>query len=172
MLWFLLGPGPSMSKDLAERVRGNRVCAVGNAYELAPWADFLVANDISWWKKHPDAHKFAGRKFSANLIKGVERVQPNTFGSQSNSGVLGLDVLRNEGATKIVMLGFDMHGTHFFGPYTNGCTNTSDKRRQVHKTQFATWAKRNPKIEVLNATEGTALKCFPIVRLDEVLLPG
>lgn len=161
-----------MSKDLAERVRGNRVCAVGNAYELAPWADFLVANDISWWKKHPDAHKFAGRKFSANLIKGVERVQPNTFGSQSNSGVLGLDVLRNEGATKIVMLGFDMHGTHFFGPYTNGCTNTSDKRRQVHKTQFATWAKRNPKIEVLNATEGTALKCFPIVRLDEVLLSG
>lgn len=171
MLWFLLGPGPSMNRDLAERVRGNKVCAVGNAYELAPWADVLVANDVKWWQKHSDAHKFAGRKFTANQIRGVERVKPNTFGSISNSGVLGLDVLRNEGATKVVLLGFDMHGTHFFGPYTNGCTNTSDKRREVHKQQFAQWAKKNPSVEVVNATEGTHLKCFPIVRLDEVLHP-
>jgi hypothetical protein len=171
MLWFLLGPGPSMSRDLAERVRGNRVCAVCNAYELAPWADVLVANDIRWWQKHPKAYEFAGRKFSANQINGVEKAKPNTFGSLSNSGVLGLDVVRNLGATKVVMLGFDMHGTHFFGPYRNGCSNTSDKRRQVHKQQFAQWGKRNPGVEVLNATEGTHLKCFPIVRLDEVLHP-
>lgn len=171
MLWFLLGPGPSMNRDLAERVRGNRVCAVSNAYELAPWADVLVANDIKWWKNHPQAHQFAGRKFTANQISGVERAKPNTFGSLSNSGVLGLDVLRNLGATRVVMLGFDMHGTHFFGPYTNGCTNTSDKRREVHKQQFAQWAKKNPSVEVVNATEGTHLKCFPIVRLDEVLHP-
>jgi hypothetical protein len=161
-----------MSGDLAERVRGNKVCAVSNAYELAPWADMLVANDIRWWQKHPDAYKFQGRKFSANVINGVERCKPNTFGSLSNSGVLGLDAVRNAGATKVVMLGFDMHGTHFFGPYQNGCTNTSDRRREVHKSQFAQWKKKNPNIEVLNATEGSALKCFPIVRLDEVLLPG
>jgi hypothetical protein len=160
-----------MSRDLADRVRGNKVCAVGNAYELAPWADVLVANDIKWWEKHPDAHKFSGRKFSANKIKGVEQVTPVTFGSLSNSGVLGLDVVRNLGATRVVMLGFDMHGTHFFGPYKNGCSNTSKQKRETHKNQFKQWKKRNPKVEVLNATEGSALKCFPIVRLDEVLLP-
>lgn len=171
MLWFLLGPGPSMNRDLADRVRGNRVCVVGNAYEVAPWADMLVANDIRWWQNHPKAHEFAGRKLSANQIKGVERLKPNTFGSLSNSGVLGLDAVRNEGATKVVMLGFDMHGTHFFGPYTNGCTNTSEKRRTIHKQQFATWGRRNPTVEVVNATEGTQLKCFPIARLDEVLRP-
>lgn len=159
-----------MSRNLAERVRGKgNVCAVGNAYELAPWADILVANDVTWWKKHPEAYKFAGDKCSANMIKGINRVKPNMFGSQSNSGVLGLDEIRNRGGTKVVMLGFDMHGTHFFGPYTNGCTNTSAKRREVHKNQFAEWGKRNPQVEVLNATEGTQLKCFPIVRLDEVL---
>jgi len=159
-----------MNADLAERVRGQKVCVVNNAYELAPWADVLVANDVKWWKNHPEAHKFAGRKFTSHRIEGVETAKPNTFGGMANSGLLALDVLRNLGATKVVMLGFDMHGSHFFGPYTNGCINTLPSRRKEHMLQFAQWKKRNPKVEVLNATEGTALKCFPLVRLDEVLL--
>jgi hypothetical protein len=158
-----------MNADLAERVRGQKVCVVNNTYELAPWADVLVANDVKWWKTHPEAHKFAGRKFTTHKVTGVETAKPNTFGGMANSGLLGLDVLRNLGATKVVMLGFDMHGTHFFGPYTNGCINTLPSRRKEHMLQFAQWKKRNPNVEVVNATEGTALKCFPLVRLDEVL---
>lgn len=157
-----------MSLELAERVRGKLVCAVNNSFELAPWADILVANDQSWWRKHPHARQFGGRKFSSNLIDGIERVKPNTFGSQSNSGVLALDTVRNLGATSVVLLGFDMHGTHFFGEYTNGCNNTSDKRRQVHHQQYRQWAKRNT-IEVLNCTKGSALDCFPMRELDAVL---
>lgn len=167
--WYALAPGPSMSAALAERVRGNNVAVVGNTYTLAPWADLLVANDQNWWRKHPEAHGFAGRKFSANQIKGVEQAKPNTFGNRSNSGVLALDVLRNLGATRIVMLGFDMHGSHFFGPYRNGCTNTSEARRKVHLQQFKLWRMRNTKLEVVNATENSALTCFPTARLDEYL---
>lgn len=158
-----------MSLELAERVRGKQVCAINNSYELAPWADVLVANDESWWRRHPQAHELAGKKFSANRIKGVERVSPNSFGAQSNSGVLAMDVVRNLGATSIVLLGFDMHGTHFFGPYTNGCGNTEPRRRRVHFIQYRIWAKRNKSIEVLNCTEGSALDCFPMGSLDEVL---
>ena len=102
-------------------------------------------------------------------IKGVDRVKPNTFASRSNSGVLALDVLRNLGATKIVLLGFDMHGTHFFGPYKNGCANTSEARRRVHLQQFKQWRMRNPNVDVVNATEGSALQCFPTARLDDYL---
>lgn len=168
MLWFCLAPGPSMSRELAERVRGQKVCVVGNTYELAPWADVLVANDTKWWRLHPEAHGFAGRKFSANKIAGVEQIQPNTFGSRSNSGVLALDCMRNLGATRVVLLGFDMHGTHFFGPYTNGCANTSEVRRRAHLQQFKQWRAKNKEIEVVNATEGSAIKCFPMARLDEI----
>lgn len=157
-----------MSRELAERVRGNLVCVVGNTYELAPWADVLVANDASWWRHHPEAHGFAGRKFSANKIAGVERVEPNTYASRSNSGVLAMDCVRNLGATRIVLLGYDMHGTHFFGKYTNGCANTSDVRRKAHMQQFKCWPRRNKGIEVLNATAGSALECFKMVSLDEL----
>lgn len=168
-VWYVLAPGPSMSAGLAERVRGNNVAVVGNTYTLAPWADVLVANDVNWWRRHPEAHGFAGRKFSANQIKGVERAKPVTFGSRSNSGVLALDVLRNLGATRIVMLGFDMAGSHFFGRYTNGCTNTSDRRREEHKKQFKQWRMRNPTVDVINCTEGSALTCFPMARADDEL---
>lgn len=161
-----------MSRELAESVRGNRVCVVGNTYELAPWADVLVANDAKWWRLHPEAHGFAGRKFSANKIAGVEQIQPNTYGSRSNSGVLALDCLRNLGATRVVLLGFDMHGSHFFGKYTNGCANTNDQRRRIHLAQYARWAKRNQDIQVINCTPGSALQCFPMARLDDYLRTG
>jgi hypothetical protein len=96
-------------------------------------------------------------------------VKPNSFGSQSNSGVLALDTVRNLGATSVVLLGFDMHGTHFFGQYTNGCGNTTVQRREVHHRQYRQWAQRNKSIEVLNCTKGSALDCFPMRELDAVL---
>lgn len=167
MQWYCLAPGPSMSACLAERVRGNNVAVVGNTYTLAPWADVLIANDSAWWRRYPEAKQFAGRKFSANAIADVERVMPNSFGTQSNSGVLALDVLRNLGATKIVLLGFDMHGSHYFGPYRNGLRNTSEQQRKNHLRQFRDWRLANPKIDVINCTEGSALTCFPVARLDE-----
>ncbi|HBZ8061176.1 TPA: hypothetical protein MM161_004854, partial [Klebsiella pneumoniae] len=55
----LLGPGPSASASLAERLRGRRVGVVGNAFELAPWAEFLAASDRQWWDKYPEARQFA-----------------------------------------------------------------------------------------------------------------
>lgn len=163
MKWFVLAPGPSMSRQLADRVRGENVIAVANAYELAPWAHSLVANDSRWWKLHPEAMKFAGRKFSANrLDEPIERVNPNTFDTSSNSGLLALDLARNYGATLIVMLGFDMHGTHFFGPYKNGCANTPDRRRQEFIGQFRDWAmrKENKAVRVVNCTPGSRITCF------------
>lgn len=167
--WFVLAPGPSLSIELAERVNGCRVCVVSNAYQVAPWADCLVSNDAGWWKRHPDARSFSGRKCSANRIDGIEIIHPATFGTSSNSGVLALDEVRNSGAMKIVMLGFDMHGTHFFGPYTNGCRNTSPSRREQHRKQFEEWAKSNKMIQVINCTAGTSLAAFPVGNLEDHL---
>ena len=157
-----------MSQALADSVRGHRVVAINNVYELAPWADALAANDLSWWRKHPEAKQFSGSKYSANRIgDGVEQVRSPLVTSCSNSGVLALEVAKRQGATRILLLGFDMHGTHYFGKYTNGCTNTTEARRKVHHSQFARWGRANRNIEVINCTEGSALACFPKARLDD-----
>jgi hypothetical protein len=156
----LLAPGPSMSQGLADSLRGHVVGVVSNCFLLAPWADFLVAQDRQWWLKHPEAQQFKGRKFSANrMIPGVERVE-RSF-TNWNSGVLALQVCVQLGAASIRLYGFDMRGTHFFGPYTNGLSNTTPSRRAVHLNQYAVWARRNPGIQVINCTPGSALQCFP-----------
>lgn len=166
-LAVLLAPGPSMSRDLAESVRGRAmVGAITSAWTLAPWADFLAATDIKWWGKNPDAKNFAGRKFSPNQIAGVERVR---LTPDRSSLVVGMEVAKMMGATKIALLGVDHHGTHFFGPYTDGCKNTSLKRRGDHAIQYAIWSRRNPEIEIVNCTPGTALTVFPVRNIEDVL---
>lgn len=154
----LLGPGPSASPDLAQRLRGRRVGVVGNAFELAPWAEFLAASDVQWWEKHPAAMAFAGVRYTAHRKAGLQQLA----GARTNwnSGVLGLAVAASLGATLVRLHGFDLRGTHFFGPYTNGLRNTAPARREVHQQQFAQWARQNPHVRVLNCTPGSALRCF------------
>lgn len=155
----LLAPGPSMSPDLAASLRGRRVGVVGNCFELAPWAEFVAANDLSWWAAYPAAMKFAGRRFSSHKIVGVEQLQSSRH--NWNSGVLALAVAAWMGATVVRLHGFDMHGSHYFGPYENGLRNTPRDRREVHKQQYAQWGRQNRSVSVINCTPGSALTCFP-----------
>lgn len=166
--WALLAPGPSASAEDAERVRaaGIPLGVIGNAFQLAPWADFLAATDSAWWRKHPEALSLPCDRYTMHEVRGVERVKVSGYVSV-NSGVLGLEVARSKGASQILLLGFDMHGTHFFGKYTNGLSNTTDQRRRMHLAQYARWAARNRHIEVFNCTPGSALKCFPEAKLDD-----
>lgn len=171
MRCFVLAPGPSMSREIAERVRGHGiVVAVGNSYELAPWADALVANDRVWWDEHPEAHKFAGRKFCTKTISGIERHRGLGVRGDANSGMLGIDVaVEVFKASEVVLLGFDFSGTHFFGRYTNGCSNTTPASRQTHQRQMKAWRMLHPKVPVVNCTPGSALKAFPLGDLDAYL---
>jgi len=159
-----------MSQALADRVReipGVSFGVVTSAWPLAPWADFLAAQDIAWWRKNPTAlTELSGAKYSANRIDGVIRVQSSCMTSSTNSGVLALEVARIRGATRIILLGFDQHGSHYFGPYTNGLTNTPEPRRASHRHQFRMWGLMHKHVEVLNATKGSALTCFPTIDLD------
>lgn len=158
--WAIIAPGPSARAEDAELARdsGYSVGCVSNAFELAPWCKFIAASDAKWWHKHWQAmlHK---KKFSIGEVSGVEQVAMQ--GGCINSGVLALEVAKRMGAKQILLLGFDMHGTHFFGRYTNGLTNTSEDRRKVHLREYAAWAKDNAGIEVINCTHGSALDCFP-----------
>lgn len=164
--WALLAPGPSASAELAELIRHLPTGAIGCAFQLAPWARFVAASDRGWWRKYPDAMAFPER-FAMMPVDGAERINVPVVGAICNSGVLGLEVAKLKGATRILLLGFDMHGAHFFGAYTNGLRNTNESQRRNHLRQFADWGVANKGIEVINCTEGSALKCFPTARLDE-----
>lgn len=170
-VWVILASGPSMNKEIADYVRGKaKVIAVSDTYRLAPWADALVSHDRSWWRHHHKALKFAGRKFCRFRLQGTE-VFNTGIPSGCNSGYMAMNVAASKevwgkyAATKIILCGFDMHGTHFFGRHPSQLKNTTDKRRSIHKDQFSRWAG----CEVINCTKGSALTCFPMGELRGIL---
>lgn len=161
MKFAVLATGPSMSQEVADSVRYLRVVAISDAYKLAPWAEAMVSQDIAWWSANPDAMKFAGRKFSRNNIGGVERIKTDAVSTSSNSGLFALEVAKRLGATIIELHGFDMHGTHYFGPHPAHLRNTTKDRFEHFQVQFAQWGKQNPQLTVINKTPGSALRAFP-----------
>lgn len=166
----VLATGPSMSQAVADEVRdaGCRAVAVSDAYRLAPWADALVSHDAGWWNVHQDALQFQGRKFCSVPRRGTETlpVSPE-FGHGCNSGLQGMRVARDlYGATRILLLGFDMHGTHFFGKHQEPLRNTSATRRREMLAQFGQW---RGGCEVVNCTPGSALKQFRMSTIEEEL---
>lgn len=172
-LWALLAPGPSASHEIAESLNGMRVGAVGNAFELAPWADFIAASDRDWWEKHAQAKELPGEKYAMfNCGPGITRARVAGIPRTCNSGVLALEVAKNMGATKIFLFGFDMHGSHFFGPYVNGLKNTDPGRRKIHLAEYRAWARSNADIDVINCTPGSAIDCFPFGDIDALSNPS
>jgi hypothetical protein len=163
----VLATGPSMSQALADYVRDKcRVIAVSDAYKLAPWADALVSNDSAWWREHKDAMQFAGRRFCGTAYQQLERIKPDgNYPSGCNSGLQGMRAAGLLGATRILLLGFDMHGTHFFGLHPAPLRNTTANRFMVHIAQFRKW-KGCP---VINCTPASALKQFPFMDIRQAL---
>lgn len=155
---------------------------------MAPWADILFAGDAKWWKHyHARALKFEGRKVCArstppwpeiySLIQAYDYPsydpRPGYVVMGGNSGYMATHLAVQLGARRILLLGFDMKYSdgrrHWFG-------NHPEKLNS--KASFATWLNafekfakvlQEMKVEVLNCTPGSALKCFRRVPLEVAL---
>lgn len=140
---------------------------VSDAWRLAPWADALASSDAAWWKANPDALEFPGEKYGAmpdfQKVEGVAR-----FGTSSgtNSGLLGCMVSQSLGATKVLLCGFDMHSSHFFGPH-KVLKNTTPARFEIFKRQFSQYKPAG--VDIVNCTPNSALKAYRIGKLEEEL---
>ena len=170
--WAVLATGPSMSQAIADRVKGRcKVVAVSDSWVLAPWADALASTDAAWWKAHPAAMSFAGRKFGAmqefRPTPGVERMSAQTH---SNSGLLGLMVaVEKFGATRVLLCGVDLNrpGDHFFGKHKPPLKSTKAKTFDVFRQQFARYKPKG--VEIINCSPGSSLACYPRRVLEDCL---
>jgi hypothetical protein len=132
----VLAAGPSMSREICDRLRGRcRTIAVNNVGidtvesttgvmmpALAPWADVLFASDAKWWRTYHDrAVKFAGLKIgtlSGPSLPEIKRVafsgnapfdeRPERVVSGGNSGYQAVHIAAHFGAARILLFGFDM----------------------------------------------------------------
>lgn len=176
-----LASGPSLTKADVEFVRGKApVVCVSDTYRLAPWANVLHSCDAKWWNWHPQTVEFQGLKYTLNKRLNrldVERLKttghegleldPTGVRTGRNSGYQALNIAVHLGASRVVLLGYDMHGDHFFGSHP-------DKSRPPFAIASALWPTIvqpliDAGVEVINATRNTALVCFRKMSLEEAL---
>lgn len=182
-MWAVIGSGQSLNERdislcIAARSSGklNGIAAISNvALDFVPSADAIVSHDSKWWRAHPKALELPGEKWCREwgYSSGEEpspkpesiRLYTPSAGS-CNSGLFAMEIAHKKyGAERILLLGQDFHGTHYFGPYSNGLKNTSDSRFAEHIRQFEFWNG----CPVINCSPGSALKKFPLMPLDVVL---
>lgn len=173
-------------------MRGRRIIAVNDAHRLLPFADILYACDAAWWNMHKGVREFGGERWSSHglcrksndksdaardhgllLVAGRDShegfsLDPDCIHYGSNSGFQAVNMAILLGATRIILVGFDMRGTHFFGKHPKGLRNATSFVNFIRAFERA--AKYLPKhITILNATPGSALRCFPMVDLHVAL---
>lgn len=189
--WVICASGPSMASvdlGLLRRFRSWRVLVVNCTHRLVPWADALYAGDLQWWERyHEQTRDFGGEKWTwsemAAVRYGLNRARLSgghglcrnrlEVHSGGNSGYQAVNLAYHFGARRIVLLGFDMHrkaGGHWHGEH-EGMLSAPATHIPVWRQAFNRLAfdLRAEGVRVVNATDGTALECFPRMPLAEAL---
>lgn len=174
-----------MSQAIADSLRDRAaVIAVQDAFRLAPWADMLYGCDSAWWLHHREtALKFAGLKVSCDDVPLPAVLKLKQSGTQGfdpdpacirtgrNSGYQALHIAARAGASRVLLCGYDMQGSHFFGRHPAGLRNTEPGVFNLFCKAFDTLkpALRALGCEVLNCTPGSRLTTFPFADLQASL---
>ena len=176
---------------------GFSVVAVNDAYRLFPDADLLYACDAAWWRAHDGARSFRGERWNQIAVGGAThkhdlaaQAQWGLYSVASknaplpfltgeiiaqgfNSGFQAVNLAVLMGAREVVLVGFDMsaHGgkTHFFGNHPRPLVNESPYGMFLKAFDRAAPVYAAAGIRIINATERTALKSFPLMTLERAL---
>ena len=196
----VLASGQSFTADQAEMVRQwrvlspegrRRVIAINTSYQRAPWADVLYACDLEWWDLYAAktaagewkpfeqqqwtqdiraAERRGCRYIESSPGKGLGRT-PGLIHQGQNGAYQAVNLAYQAGARRIVLLGLDLHGTHWHGSHPTPLTNPQPYLFDAWKRNFEQLAVdlRDEGVHVINCSPGTALKAFPTGDLEETL---
>lgn len=187
--WVCIGSGPSLTRNDVDYVKGKaKVIAVNDNYRLAPWADIVYAMDAQWWATHianiretvqgselciPD---YGANKKTAK-VHHLKQIKSNRgrwgLGSDAvrggYSGYQALNLAYLRGARRIIMLGYDMQGTHWFGNHPSPLRNPPIIRKWIPHFGELYRDLKNEGVELINCTRNTAIDCVPQAVLRDVL---
>lgn len=184
--------GMGLTDAVAHRLTSRAVncIAVNDAVFKLSRAQILYAADSAWWRHHRGAMKFEGerwsvldveepyrsnklqvaREYDIILLDGKEQKgfshDRRILSLGRNSGFQAVNLAMHLGAKRIVLVGFNMSGPHYFGPHPLPLRNSL---AESFISNFEAAVGSHPGIEILNATPGSKLKCYPTVELEDVI---
>lgn len=184
----IVASGESTKQVNLEQTRDRvHVLAVKANIDLVPWAEAVYGCDEMWWNMREGLPKYRGLKltYAANVppkYKDVKKVEidprdlilvdePLKLGSGGNSGFQAINLVIQWGVRDIILVGFDMRGSHWYGRNKPPMNNPD-------KSNFDRWLKgfetaapvlRQMGVTVINASPTSAIKCFPKAGLGETM---
>jgi hypothetical protein len=194
---FCLASGPSLTQEVASRIRGRRTIVVNTSVNLAPWADVLYFTDSGWYEPRRElVAGFAGmvvsmsRTAKRELPDKVMRIQgigdPTTgiaghflpLGTAGirqgrSSGHTAVSLVIALGASRVILVGYDMRVVdgreHHHSEYAG--PRDLDQYAREFVPAFNGWNADALRVgvEILNATPLSAVHEFPMISLDEAL---
>lgn len=194
---IVAAPGPSLpeSASFLQRAFGVPIIAVSNAYRVLR-ADIVYACGADWWQAHSrtvgyaperwsthnedpnvkDHKRYAALSYNINLVQGRHQQgfssDPRVVHYGLNSGFQAVNLAMHLGATRIALVGFDMQtragSNHFDGMHPPPLRNTQDYDTFINAFKVA-MPSVPEHIEIVNCTPNSALTCFPVMELKELL---
>lgn len=172
--------GESAGRIDLEPARNFTRIVVNDGYILAPDADALYAADIGWWRWHGPAvaKSFEGQKFCPDertarqfgaIYIGLRR-EPGlsrrkdmiyTGGEVGNSGAQAINLATIHGARRIVLVGMDMGGSHFFGEHPKQFRVDSEFKQMVRSMSAMACELHRDGIEVINCSDVSNIAYWP-----------
>lgn len=184
-----LASGPSLTLEDVEWCKGKApVIAVNDTHTWAPWADVLYSSDQRWWAFYQGVPVFQGLKFGIHPLTphpawgvGVLRnggtgglsADPSKLCSGMNSGYAAINLAIHLGASRVVLLGYDMgrmgRRNHFFGEHPTRLRSGTPYHRFVQRFASMVEPLKQAGVSVINCSRATQLTMFERRPLAEVL---
>lgn len=189
-----IASGPSLVQEDVDRIPSNvKVIAVNDAVRIVPRADVLYSSDAAWWMK-AIKRKVAPADVLWMSIKQHRRASalgfpdprivmfhnsgesgfdpdPRTLRTMDNSGGCAIQVAAKFGATRIVLLGYDMSLSKDQYKHFHDENRSSGSPYAKFRSLIGTLVEplKSRGIDVINCSRRTALKCFPTMDLESAM---
>lgn len=190
---FCLASGPSLTQEIADKLRGRRVAVANSSVRFAPWADVWFFTDNNVFEDNRDLvaafpghvitfSRVAKREMPLKIkrVKGEWLPHFPPVGSEKirqgrSTGHSMVSCMIACGAIQIVLCGYDMRVVdgreHHHDEYV-GRPRDLDIYAREFVPGFDGWraAAQRAGCDIVNATPGSAIQEFPFVDLDDVLM--
>jgi hypothetical protein len=183
---YIVGGGTSLLEQNLELIRDKKVIAINSSYIAVPWAQYVVFADMRWFLHHRKAlMNFTGKIVSCSsaasgpppVLNVIRKTSPglatdtHTLMCKNTTLTAAVNLAVHLGVAKIVLLGIDQKPgpdgkIHHHPPHPWKVTADCWRRQQTDLPKAAEDLTAL-NIECVNASPGSALTIWPIVRLED-----
>lgn len=172
----IIASGPSLTAEDCSLVEqaGIPAIAVNSSWKLARFCEVIYAGDVCWWDAYGKDIDIDAQLWSCTR-QAVAKHKLNHHKAIGgyNSGMRALQFAIEQGADRIILLGFDCslaHGLHWHGAHERTKNPDAGKVREWRRQFKQVSVKARMKgCEVINCSRHTELTCFEKRDLESVI---